>query len=104
MDTQEYVVDALLLVVLVISTLILVFSLNFDLIKSLAAALMMISLGGLIFLVHWKVRRIEKTLTQRERMIRMNMEEIATMMSQKYENHVSHIDAIIEEITKRVYR
>lgn len=104
MDTQEYVVDALLLVVLVISTLILVFSLNFDLIKSLAAALMMISLGGLIFLVHWKVRRIEKALTQRERMIRMNMEEIATMMSQKYENHVLHIDAIIEEITKRVYR
>ncbi|MCQ8894702.1 MAG: hypothetical protein NQU46_08775 [Methanolinea sp.] len=104
MDTREYVVDALLLIILVISTLILVFNLNFDLIKSLAAALMMISLGGLIFLVHWKVRRIEKTLTQRERMIRMNMEEIATKMAQKYESHVSHIDSIVEEFAKRVYR
>lgn len=104
MDAREYLVDALLLFVLVISTLVLVFSLNFDLIKSLAAALMMISLGGLIFLVHWKVRRIERALTQRERMIRMNMEEIATKMSQKYESHVAHIDGIIEEISKRVYR
>ncbi len=104
MDTREYFVDALLLVVLVISTLILVFSLNFDLIKSLASTLMIASLGGLIFLVHHKVRRIEKALAHREKMIRMNMEEIATKMSQKYESHVSHIDAIIEEVTKRVYR
>jgi len=104
MDAREYLADALLLFVLVISTLVLVFSLNFDLIKSLAAALMMISLGGLIFLVHWKVRRIERALSQRERMIRMNMEEIATKMAQKYESHVAHIDGIIEEISKRVYR
>lgn len=104
MDTREYLVDVILLAVLVISTLVLVISLNFDIIKSIASALMMISLGGLVFLVHRKVRQIEKSLSQRERMIRMNMEEIATKLSQKYESHMAHVDAIVEEIAKRVYR
>ncbi len=38
MDIREYLGDLLLLLILVISTLILVFNLNFDLIKSFAAA------------------------------------------------------------------
>jgi len=104
MDIREYLGDVLLLVILVISTLVLVFNLNFDLIKSVAAALMMLSLGGLIFLVHWKVRLIEKSLTNRERMVRLNMEEIAAKMAQKYDSHVSHIDRVVEEFSKRVYR
>lgn len=104
MDIREYLGDVILLLILVISTLILVFNLNFDLIKSLAAALMMLSLGGLIFLVHWKVRRIERSLANRERMIRMNMEEIATKMAQKYDSHVSQIDSVVEEFAKRIYR
>lgn len=104
MDIREYLGDVILLVILVISTLVLVFNLNFDLIKSVAAALMMLSLGGLIFLVHWKVRLIEKSLTNRERMVRMNMEEIAAKMAQKYDSHVSHIDGVVEEFSKRVYR
>ncbi|HNQ29730.1 MAG: hypothetical protein A4E36_01340 [Methanoregulaceae archaeon PtaB.Bin009] len=104
MDIREYLGDLLLLLILVISTLILVFNLNFDLIKSFAAALMMLSLGGLIFLVHWKVRRIEKNLANRERMVRMNMEEIAAKMAQKYDTHVSHIDSVVEEFAKRIYR
>lgn len=104
MDTREYLVDVILLAVLVISTLVLVVSLNFDIIKSIASALMMISLGGLVFLVHRKVRQIERALSQRERMIRMNMEEIAAKLSQKYESHMAHVDAIVEEIAKRVYR
>ncbi len=65
---------------------------------------MMLSLGGLIFLVHWKVRRIEKNLANRERMVRMNMEEIAAKMAQKYDTHVSHIDSVVEEFAKRIYR
>lgn len=104
MDIREYLGDVLLLVILVISTLVLVFNLNFDLIKSVAAALMMLSLGGLIFLVHWKVRLIEKSLINRERMVRLNMEEIAAKMAQKYDSHVSHIDGVVEEFSKRVYR
>ncbi|MGV8129550.1 MAG: hypothetical protein ACP5NN_06640 [Methanolinea sp.] len=104
MDIREYLGDVLLLVILVISILVLVFNLNFDLIKSVAAALMMLSLGGLIFLVHWKVRLIEKSLTNRERMVRLNMEEIAAKMAQKYDSHVSHIDGVVEEFSKRVYR
>jgi len=104
MDLREYLGDVLLLLILVISTLVLVFNLNFDLIKSVAAALMMLSLGGLIFLIHWKVRLIEKSLANRERMFRMNMEEIATKMAHKYDSHVSHIDGVVEEFAKRVYR
>jgi len=104
MDIHEYLGDLLLLLILVISTLVLVFHLNLDLVKSFAAALMMLSLGGLIFLVHWKVRMIEKSLLNRERMVRMNMEEIATKMAQKYDSHVSHIDGVVEEFSKRVYR
>ena len=104
MDIREYLGDVILLVILVISTLVLVFNLNFDLIKSVAAALMMLSLGGLIFLVHWKVRLIEKSLANRERMVRLNMEEVAAKMAQKYDSHVSHIDGVVEEFSKRVYR
>ncbi|MDD1716495.1 MAG: hypothetical protein LUQ01_05800 [Methanolinea sp.] len=104
MDIREYIGDILLLLILVISTLILVMNLHFDLMNSIAVALMMLSLGGMIFLVHWKVRNIEKNLINRERMIRVNLEEIATKMAQKYDSTVDHIDGVVEEFAKRVYR
>jgi len=37
-------------------------------------------------------------------MVRLNMEEIAAKMAQKYDSHVSHIDGVVEEFSKRVYR
>jgi F0F1-type ATP synthase membrane subunit b/b' len=104
MDIREYLGDMLLLAVLVVSTLVLVFNLRFDLINSIAAALMMLSIGGLIFLVHWKVRRIEKSLYNRERMIRVNLEEISTKMAQRYEASMAHVNSVVEEFAKRVYR
>jgi hypothetical protein len=54
--------------------------------------------------MHHKLRRIEKQLAAREGMIKVNLEEISVGMAERYDSSVRKIEAIVEEVSKRVYR
>jgi hypothetical protein len=104
MDVHEYIADIVLVAVLVISTIVLVVRLYYDLTIVVSATLMMLSLGTLLVMIHRKIRLIERNMVSRERMIRVNLEEISTKMSHKYDSTITHIDGVLDEISKRVYR
>ncbi|MDD2472616.1 MAG: hypothetical protein PHR49_01355, partial [Methanoculleus sp.] len=64
----------------------------------------MLSLGGLLISLGIKVLSLEKSVVQRERTMRVNMEEMGKTMSAKYDNTVSHIEEIVDGLSRRMYR
>jgi hypothetical protein len=104
MDIRDYLVDIILTIVLVVSTLVLVMRLWQDLIISVAATLMMLAFGGLFISLAMKIRHLEESVISREHTMRVNLEEISTRMSQKYDKTVSHIDDVVNELSRRMYR
>jgi len=104
MDVREYTGDIILVAVLVVSAVVLISRLYYDLIIVTSAFLMMLSLGLLLLMIHRKVRVIEQNMINRERMIRVNLEEISTKMAHKYDSTIAHIDGVVEEFSRRVYR
>jgi len=104
MDIPDYLPDILLTAVMVISTLVLILRFWQDLIIAVAAALMMLSLGGLFLSLQIKVRNLEKNVITRERMLRTNLEEISSRMNEKYDQTTSHLEDLVGEVSKRVYK
>ncbi|MCX6682743.1 MAG: hypothetical protein NTY71_07150 [Methanoregula sp.] len=104
MEIREYLIDILITVVMIISTLVLILRFWQDLTIAIAAILMMLSLGGLFLSLQVKVRHLERSVITRERMLRTNLEEMAKRMAQKYDMALSHLDELIGEYSKRVYR
>jgi hypothetical protein len=104
MEIREYFIDIVLTVVMIISTLVLILRFWQDLTIAVAAILMMLSLGGLFLSMQVKVRRLERSVIARERMLRTNLEEISKRMAQKHDMAISHLDELIGEYSKRVYR
>jgi len=104
MEIREYLIDILLTVVMIISTLVLILRFWQDLTIAIAAILMTLSLGGLFLSLQVKVRHLERSVITRERMLRTNLEEMAKRMAQKYDMALSHLDELIGEYSKRVYR
>jgi len=51
-----------------------------------------------------KVVRLEQSVVQRERTMRVNMEEMTKTMSAKYDNTISHIEEIVDGLSRRMYR
>jgi len=104
MDIRDNLVDILLTVVMIVSTLVLVNRFWQDLIIAVAAGLMIISLGGLLLSLNSKMRRLERSVVLRERMLRSNLEEISNRMQGKYDMALSHLDELIAEFSRRAYR
>jgi hypothetical protein len=104
MDIREYFIDIVLTVVMIVSTLVLILRFWQDFTIAVAAILMMLSLGGLFLSMHVKVRKLERSVISRERMLRYNLEEIAKRMAQKHDMAITHLDELIGEYSKRVYR
>ena len=104
MEIREYLLDIMLTVVMVISTLVLILRFWQDLTVAVAAALMTLSLGGLFLSMQVKVRQLERSVIIRERMLRTNLEEVAKRMAQKNDMAISHLDELIAEYSRRVYR
>jgi hypothetical protein len=104
MDIREYLIDILLTIVMIISTLVLILRFWQDLTIAIAAVLMMLSLGGLFLSLQIKVRRLERNVISRERMLRTNLEEISNRMAQKYEMAITHLDELVSEVSKRAYK
>ncbi len=104
MEIREFFTDIALTVVMIVSTLVLILRFWQDLTIAIAAILMMLSLGGLFLSLQVKVRRLENRVISRERMLRTNLEEISKRMAQKHDMAISHLDELIGEYSKRVYR
>jgi len=104
MDIPEYLPDIILTGVMVVSTLVLILRFWQDLIIAVAAALMMLSLGGLFLSLQIKVRNLEKNVITRERMLRTNLEEISGNMTEKYDTTTAKLEGLITELSKRVYK
>jgi hypothetical protein len=104
MEIREYFIDLILTAVMIISTLVLILRFWQDLTIAVAAVLMMLSLGGLFLSLQLKVRHLERSVISRERMLRTNLEEISKRMAQKHDMAISHLDELIGEYSKRVYR
>lgn len=104
MDIREYFIDIVLTVVMIVSTLVLILRFWQDFTIAVAAILMMLSLGGLFLSMHVKVRNLERSVISRERMLRYNLEELSKRMAQKQDMAITHLDELIGEYSKRVYR
>jgi hypothetical protein len=104
MDIREYLVDILLTVVMIISSLVLITRFWQDLIIAVAAGLMTLALGGLLLSLNIKMRHLERSVVIHERMLRTNLEEISARMQNKYDMALSHLDELIGEFSKRVYK
>jgi hypothetical protein len=104
MELHKYWVDILLVVVMVVSTLVLILRFWQDLTIAIAAALMMLSIGGLFLSLQMKMRHLEESVVSRERMLRTNLEEISTRMVEKYDLAISHLDELVAELSKRAYK
>jgi len=104
MDIREYLGDIILIIILAASTLWLFSLLMADQARTIAAMLIVLSLAGLLVIVHHKIRLIERNITNRERMIRVNLEEISAKMAQRYDSSIARIEDIVEEVSRKVYR
>jgi hypothetical protein len=104
MDIRDYLVDILLTVVMVISTLVLVLRFWQDLTIAVATSLMILSLGGLFISMQMKVRNLENSVITRERILRTNLEEISDRMVEKYDLAITHLDELNAEYAKRAYK
>jgi hypothetical protein len=104
MDIRDYVVDVLLTVVMIVSSLVLITRFWQDLIIAVAAGLMTLALGGLLLSLNIKMRHLERSVVIRERMLRTNLEEISTRMQGKYDMALAHLDELIAEFSRRAYR
>ncbi|MDD3620803.1 MAG: hypothetical protein PHQ81_00145 [Methanofollis sp.] len=104
MEIRDVLVDIVLTILLVVSTLTLIWRVWQDLTMAVATTLMMLSLGGLFLSLGYKIWRLEESIVSRERTMRVNMQELSQTMAQKYDNTVQHIDTTVSELTRRMYR
>lgn len=104
MEIHELIGDIVLTVVMVVSTVVLVMRFWQDLLIAVAATFMMLSLGGLLISLGLKVIRLEQSVAQRERTMRVNIEEMGKTMSAKYDNSMEHIEEIVDGLSRRMYR
>ncbi|MFA5613761.1 MAG: hypothetical protein WC993_04755 [Methanoculleus sp.] len=104
MEIRELIGDIVLTAVMVVSTVVLVMRFWQDLLIAVAATFMMLSLGGLLISLGLKVIRLEQSVAQRERTMRVNIEEMGKTMSAKYDNSMEHIEEIVDGLSRRMYR
>ena len=104
MDIREYLGDIILIIILAASTWWLFSLLRATWQITAAALLILLSLTGLFVIVHHRIRLIERNISNRELMIRANLEEISIKMAQRYDSSVDRITEIVNEVSRRVYR
>ena len=104
MEIRSSFPDVILTILLVISTLVLVMRLWQDAVIASAATIMMLSIAGLFLSMGRKIQRLEASVVSRERTIRVNLEEISSGMAKRYDSTVDHINGVIQELSRRMYR
>jgi uncharacterized membrane protein len=104
MDIREYLGDIILIIILCVSTYLFLAAFRAPPALLAYGLLIVLSIAGLFLIIHHKIRTIELNITNRERMIRVSLEEISAKMAQRYEGSIERIENIVAEVAKRVYR
>ena len=104
MEIQEFSADIVLAAALVLSSLLLIHRVWSDPIATTGAVVMMVALSGLFLLLHRRISLLERSLASYQRTTRVNLEEIADTMLAQYNRSSSHVDEVVNEISRRVYR
>ena len=104
MDIREYLGDIILIIILCASTYLLLAGLTASPTLMAYGLLVVFSIAGLFLIIHHKIRTVELNITNRERMIRVSLEEISAKMAQRYESSIGRIEETVAEVAKRVYR
>ena len=104
MDIREYLGDIILIIILCASTYLLLAGLTASPALMAYGLLIVFSIAGLFLIIHHKIRTIELNITNRERMIRISLEEISAKMAQQYDSSIERVEGIVAEVAKRVYR
>ena len=104
MDIREYLGDIILIIILCTLTYLLLAGLTASPALRVYGLLVVLSIAGLFLIIHHKIRTIQANITNRERMIRVSLEEISVKMAQRYESSIERIEGIVTEVAKRVYR
>jgi hypothetical protein len=104
MDIREYLGDIILIIILCASTYLFLAGLTASTALMAYGLLAVFSIAGLFLIIHQKIRTIELNITNRERMIRVSLEEISSKMAQRYESSSERVEGIVAEVAKRVYR
>ncbi|MDD1710594.1 MAG: hypothetical protein LUQ37_06790 [Methanoregulaceae archaeon] len=104
MDIREYLGDIILIIILCASTYLSLVTIRAPPALVAYGLLIVLSIAGLFLIVHHKIRTVEQNITNRERMIRVSLEEISAKMAQRYESSIGRIEETVAEVAKRVYR
>jgi len=104
MDIREYLGDIILIIILCASTYLFLAGLSASPALMAYGLLVVLSIAGLFLIIHHKIRTIELNITNRERMIRVSLEEISAKMAQRYDSSIDRVEGIVTEVAKRVYR
>ena len=104
MDIREYLGDIILIIILCVSTYLFLAGLTASTALMAYGLLVVFSIAGLFLIIHHKIRTIELNITNRERMIRISLEEISAKMAQQYQSSIERVEGIVAEVAKRVYR
>ena len=65
---------------------------------------MMVSLAGLFLSLGMKIKRLDENVIARERTMRVNLDELNRMLTNKCDSMVTHVSEIVSELSRRVYR
>ncbi len=104
MDIREYLGDIILIIILCSSTYLSLAVIGAPHSLIVYVLLISISISGLFLIIHQKIRTIELNITNRERMVRISLEEISAKMAQRYDSSIERIEETVAEVAKRVYR
>jgi hypothetical protein len=104
MEIRSSILDVALTLILVISTIVLMIRYWQDVVMVTAATFMMLSIAGLFLSMGRKIQRLDASVVARERTIRVNLEEISNGMAKKYDSTIDHVNGVIQELSKRMYR
>jgi hypothetical protein len=104
MNLRSFVANVVLIIVMVAATVLLMQQISPNPLVAVYAGVLMFALGALILSLSLRTERIENQFMARERMVRGNLEDFETRMTQRYDRTMARIDEVITEFSKRAYR
>lgn len=104
MNLRSFATNLLLVLIMVAATVLLMQQISPNPLVALYAGILMLVLGALIMSLSFRIERIENQFIARERMVRGNLEDFETRMTQRYDRTMARIDEVITEFSRRAYR
>ncbi|MCZ0862809.1 hypothetical protein [Methanocorpusculum vombati] len=96
--------EVLLVIVMAVSGLAIIIRLWQDAFVAIGVELLIISVGLLLLLILFRLRRLEEQSAARERVMRSNLEDLGRQMIQRQDATSLKVVEAVESIKSRMYR